>query len=68
MDVHLLQVGVPLLPVPVLHLIRLVQVVQRGLCDVHPAGGDTSQSSRAQRRLASAGGARGGGGTMGGAE
>lgn len=42
-DVHLLQVGVPLLPVPVLHLIRLVQVLQRGLCDMHTAAGDPGQ-------------------------
>lgn len=38
-DVHLLQVGVALLAMPVLHLVRLVQVAQRRLGDVHPAGG-----------------------------
>ena len=44
-DVHLFEVRVPLLPVPVLHLVRLVQVLQRRLCDVHPARGDQSQTA-----------------------
>lgn len=48
-DVHLFQVGVPLLPVPLLHLVRLVQVAQGGLCDVHPAGQDPSQAAQPGR-------------------
>lgn len=36
-DVHLFQIGVSLLPMPILHLVCLVQVIQCCLCDVHPA-------------------------------
>lgn len=37
-DTHLFQVGIPLLPVPVLHLVGMVQVIQGGFCDMYPPG------------------------------
>ena len=40
-DVHLLQVGVPQVAVALLHLVGPVQVLQRGLRDVDPAGPQT---------------------------
>lgn len=37
-DTHLFQIRIPLLPMPILHLVGMVQVIQGGFRDVYPPG------------------------------